>query len=959
MSAQNHERAEEVFLAAAELPEAERSGFLDSVCAGDCVLREEVESLLRADSSADEIVEVIENEAQALVGLEGLVGARIGAYRVTGEIGHGGMGTVYLAIRDDDQYQKQVAIKLVRPGMDTQDVLERFRHERQILANLDHPNIARLLDAGTVPGGSPFFVMEYVKGQPLDDYCRERKPGIRQRCRLFLQICEAVAYAHCNLVVHRDLKPANILVTPDGSPKLLDFGVAKILTPGAGLTATALTRPFTPEYASPEQVRGLPVTTASDVYSLGAVFYELLTGQRAQKIAALTPLAVEHAVCDTEAPRPSLLAPHLDRDLDNIVRMAMRKEPERRYQSVDQLTEDIRRHLSGRPVVARQDSFRYRTTKFLQRNRFEMAGVAVVFASLVTGLMVSISQSRQAELARRGAEAQKNVAERERSIAETARAAESTERVTASQQRDEAVRERARAEQRLTQLLSLANKTLFDIHDSIAKLPGATEARRELVKTTLDYLETIERESGLDDRTRLVLSLAYFKIAGVQGAPNQPSLGDFEDALKSYRKAEALLAPLYERSRNDPEVLLRWIEVEAGLADLTVRHFQRQEGIAVYSKLLPIAHKLAALRPTIEGVSQEAVLHGELSKALQSTNTTAALEHANRQLAIVTELTSRFPGNLDLQQELGAALAGAASSSKDAGDLAASMEYFERSVRIREQVLQAEPNNVNIQRNLLVVYGNYATLLGIPWSANLGHSAEARTYCEKAIAMARRMVAADPADQTARYDLAMSLARLGMVEPGPGGAADSLKSLQEALAILDPIAKANPNSTSIAIQVALARQYAGTRMRMLGQPIAAAECFRLALADLEGMINAKPNEPFGIAQAIAAEEGLAELYAAQGDRGTALDYANRAVSRGERYSAAFPGDNPRGYLANAYFVLASVQRTLGDGERAGAAVERALSLWRALKNPGTIALHKRSMELGEALLRDVEAGRVH
>src|SRR5262249_48153167 len=246
--------------------------------------------------------------------------------------------SVFLAERDDDEFRKQVAIKVVRRGMDTEEVLGRFRHERQILAGLEHPYIARLIDGGTTPDGRPFFVMEHVEGLPIDAYCRERQLDLKSRLRLFVQVCEAVSYAHRALVVHRDLKPSNILVTSDGVPKLLDFGVAKLLGAGdPGLTSTSFAMgPLTPEYASPEQVRGLPTTTAADVYALGAVLYELVAGVRAQRVDTYTPFEIERVVCDTDVVRPSAadrapgLTERVDGDLDNIVLMAMRKERERR-----------------------------------------------------------------------------------------------------------------------------------------------------------------------------------------------------------------------------------------------------------------------------------------------------------------------------------------------------------------------------------------------------------------------------------------------------------------------------------------------------------------------------------------------------------------------------------------------------------------------------------------------------
>jgi serine/threonine protein kinase len=956
-------RVQSLFLSVADLSPEDQARQLDAACLGDLELRAEVDSLLQSDGDdAGIISSTIANEAAMLFGAAALIGDRLGSYRVVKAIGRGGMGDVFLAVRDDDQFQKQVAIKVVRRGMDTADVLRRFQHERQILANLDHPYIARLLDAGTTFDGRPFFVMEYIEGQPLQVFCSEHDHDTRARCLLFVRILEAVAHAHRNLVVHRDLKPANIFVTSDGSPKLLDFGVAKLLAEdsGPGVTGASPGRLFTPEYASPEQVHGLPVSTAADIYSLGAVLYELLTGQRAQPVATLTPSEIERAICHTEVTRPSLVTPDLDSDLDNIVLMAMRKEPERRYPSVERFSDDIHRYLSGRPVLARQDSFWYRARKFIRRNRKEVAGVALIFASLVAALAISLSQASEAKSARRVAERERARAEASFEQAELARAAESQQRLNANQQRDEAVVERARAEQRLAQLLALADKTLFGIHDAVAKLPGATEARRVLVRTTLDYLETIENDHGLDDRMRLALSAGYARIAAIQGDPTRPSLGDFEGARGSYQKAETLLAPLYTGRDNDPDVIARWLEVEAGLAGLYSAHFDHPQGIQRYLRLLPIAHRLAVLRPSDrQAVRQEASIHGDLAVALQAGDPIASADHANRQIAILTALAGRFPEDRDLQQELGASLSSLATSTQAFGNLTQSAEYFERSIRIREQFLEVEPNNVLVQRNLMVAYGNYATLLGIPWSPNLGRFADARTYCRKSVAIARRLVNADTEDKNARYDLAVSLARLGMVEPDAEHVAESLQSLEEGLAILVPVIKANPNSPTIAGEVGLMRQYAAYRLLSLDQPGAAAEQFRQGLSELESMHSANPGLTTGIPVAIADEEGLARIYAAQGDRAAALVYAHRAVDRAERYAALAPErPTPQGHLGKAYFELASVERTLTDWDRAGEAAERAASVWKAIRDPGVLAVHEHAREQLGALVRQIAERRV-
>ena len=294
-----------VFDQAVAMGAEERGAFLDKVCGTDGELRQEVESLLASDDRAG--TKFLNTPAVDLAKpgrAPSRVGRRIGAYNILEEIGHGGMGEVYRAGRADGQYEKEVAIKLVRGGYDTAVVLERFRHERQILASLDHPNIARLLDGGTTDEGIPYLVMELIEGTPIDQYCDAQKLNVTERLRLFLQVCSAVQYAHQRLVIHRDIKPGNILVTKEGVPKLLDFGIAKILGPENSATST-VEGPMTPEYASPEQIRGEPITTATDVYSLGVVLYQLMAGRSPYPVNTRTPHEFARAICEFEPERPS------------------------------------------------------------------------------------------------------------------------------------------------------------------------------------------------------------------------------------------------------------------------------------------------------------------------------------------------------------------------------------------------------------------------------------------------------------------------------------------------------------------------------------------------------------------------------------------------------------------------------------------------------------------------------
>jgi tetratricopeptide (TPR) repeat protein/tRNA A-37 threonylcarbamoyl transferase component Bud32 len=351
--------------------------------------------------------------------------SRLGPWRILREIGRGGMATVYEAERDDREFERRVAVKVIRRGMDSADIVRRLRRERQILANLDHPGIARLLDGGTAPDGRPYVVMEFIDGEPIDSYCSRRSLGLGARLELFRQVCSAVHFAHKSLVLHRDIKPSNILVGADGQPKLLDFGIAKILADGgekedrAEPTRTGW-RQLTPEWASPEQVRGEPLTTASDVYSLGLLLYLLIAGHRAYQVDARRPAELERIVCEVAPTPPSRLrgeksgSPVAADDLDVVVLCALHKEPARRYASAEQLGEEVRRLLERLPILARRDSFRYRSRVFVRRHRLALGLAAATFLAMAATALVAVDRARQAEAERRRAETNLSMAVEER-----------------------------------------------------------------------------------------------------------------------------------------------------------------------------------------------------------------------------------------------------------------------------------------------------------------------------------------------------------------------------------------------------------------------------------------------------------------------------------------------------------------------------------------------------------------
>ena len=416
-------KIEALFHEAVELPPDDRDAFLRKACAANPGIYKEVLSLLEEDLNVHSMLDGWALDAVDLQS-EAIIGKQIGPYQITQEIGSGGMGAVYLAERTEGEFEQHVAMKLIKRGMDSNQILQRFKIERQILARLQHPNIARLLDGGLTDDGFPYFTLEYIEGEPIDSYCDNKKFSVEDRLRLFQSVCSAVQYAHQNLIVHRDLKPSNILVTEDGTVKLLDFGIAKVVTEESGATALTRTgsRVMTPRYAAPEQVRGEPVTTATDVYALGVILYELLARNSPYRLENSTPLDIEKAICYSQPKRPSTAItkrvsnrdsasspkmvsqtrstqPHrlrrqLAGDLDNICLMALRKEPERRYRSAEQFSEDISRYLNRLPVRARPDTFGYRTQKFVQRHK--IAAVSTISVVLLIVILVAFYTARLA-----------------------------------------------------------------------------------------------------------------------------------------------------------------------------------------------------------------------------------------------------------------------------------------------------------------------------------------------------------------------------------------------------------------------------------------------------------------------------------------------------------------------------------------------------------------------------------
>jgi serine/threonine protein kinase/tetratricopeptide (TPR) repeat protein len=722
VSAGDWQRVKEVLADALMREPAARADFLDHACQADRELRREVEALLASHDDAGEYLsrgpEIDPAGARAVLEY-GEPARRVGPYRILGMIARGGMGTVYRAVRDDDAFEKIVALKLVRAGAGSDFVERRFRQERQILARLQHPNIAAILDGGTSGDGQPYLVMEHVEGRPITGYCDEHGLGTRERLALFGPVCAAVQYAHQNLVVHRDLKPDNILVTAEGTPKLLDFGIAKMLAAGVdpetAPTATLLPM-MTPEYASPEQVRGEPVTTASDVYSLGVLLYELLAGCRPYRVKADSLEEIVRAVCDTDPPPPSTVVrtrssadtvPHVRRaraelkgDLDTIVMKALRKHPARRYASPQELWNDLHRYLDGRPVRARPDTVRYRASKFVRRHKAGVATSALVASSLLAAAVITAREARIAE--RRSQETRK-----------------------------------------------LANSLVFEAFDAVKNIPGATAARAVMVKTALEYLDRLAAQPGQDATQRLELSTAYVKLGDAQGQPEFANLGDTRGALESYRKAMAIRERLVAEAPGDPRTAQQLATVHNRMGRVLRATGDVAAALDHHRLALRIAEDAARALGDVASRRRLVTGHWELCNTfVLMGNATAALREAREGLAVARQLLAESP-SADTRMVYAAPIECEGDALALAGDAAAALPRFLESQETSEELASDDPldgQSVLDAVNLDVKVGD--TL------AALGRTAEARVRLDRAIQGGERLVAIDARDIEGQLALA-------------------------------------------------------------------------------------------------------------------------------------------------------------------------------------------------------------
>jgi len=848
----------ELVEAALELAPGERAAFLAEACSRDLSLRGEVEALLSSDNKAEGFLDGLLERAMTLIGrgeAPPVEGVMIGAYRVIRELGRGGMGTVYLAGRADDTYRKRVAIKLIKRGMDTEDVLRRFRNERQILASLDHPNIARLLDGGTTDQGLPYFVMEYIDGQPIDRYCDEKLLTTVERLHLFRTVCAAVHYAHQNLVVHRDLKPSNILVTDEGTVKLLDFGIAKLLNPDlyarTDVATAQWSRPMTPEYASPEQARGRKITTASDTYSLGVILYELLTGHRPYRIKGYTPQEIERVICEQEPEKPSTAVnrvetePGLDGstqvalspekvsrtregqpenlrrklagDIDNIVLMAMRKEPQRRYTSVEQLAEDLRRHLEGLPVIARKDTFAYRSSKFVKRHKAGVAAFALIVVILLAGVVVTIWQA--------------SVASSQRAI----------------------------AERRFNDVRKLANSLVFRLHDEIADLPGSIHARQTLVQMSLEYLDALAKEAGGDSSLQAELASAYEKVGDVQGNPSNANLGDTQGARANYQKAQAIRETLLQMNPSDRKMRAELARNQVFVSDLLSQMGDTASGLESQQRALSLFRSLVEEDPrdvdARDGLGSSENRMGYLLLTMGKAD--EALEHQRKSAAIRKLLAAENPNEVKFQRNLALSYLWLALTLGEVKDLQGAIASWRQAIAGFEAIATANPTSARSRRDVQSSYNGLGDAL--MKAGDLDGALESQ---RKALSLSEELYASDKSNVINLVDISYSLKQIGGILAEKGDVAGALEIYRRALGIYEKMIGEDPANTMYSAFAAEIHNGIGNALMKANGLPEAMKSYRRALAIFEKLSSEDPTEAMKRRELARSYSNLGNAYAA-------------------------------------------------------------------------------------------------
>ena len=715
---------EDVFQGALERPLAERKQYMADACRDDPELLSEIESLLESDYDAenalrslvaDDLTEMTRSSISADLG------SQVGPYLLVRELDSGGMGVVYLAVRSDDHYFQIVAIKMIRKGLDSAELVQRFRVERQILATLNHPNIGAILDGGETKEGRPFIVMEYVEGQPITLASEASGLSIRQRIELFRSLCSAVHYAHQKQIIHRDIKPSNVMVTPEGVVKLIDFGTSKPLEPQLVLKDDTPTesgfRMMTPDYASPEQLQGKQLTTATDVYSLGVLLFELLTGSRPYTLRGLSPATAERVLLTPGGRKPSS-APDLSTrrkkelagDLDTIVMTAMNHDPAQRYRSVLHLEEDLLRYLQGKPIAARNASPIYALRKLVQRNKTVMLTALAMIVLLSASLLIYWSQSRKAD-------------------------------------------------RRVTQVRTLAGSAISDLTDKLQHSSASTKTQAALFHSALTYLDELQRSTGNDPRLLIELSRAYVRVGDLEGSPFVANLGNSGTAIASYQKAWHAASEAHARMPGDDstaaliEAYQRLGGIEAFLGNLHEAHDNYQQALswaqAFWQKKPNDPARKRLLASNYAGM-------GDVD--LRDLSPDQALESLSAAFHIFGDSPS---GDEDHDRMLIGLYLDRASTFNELGRQSQALEDDRKAVTLAEALVQKYSSSVQAHRSLFEAYQRTVLPLSGRDALNVGDSAQAQVYARKALAIAQMLVGLDSGNVQAQYDLAIAYTEMG------------------------------------------------------------------------------------------------------------------------------------------------------------------------------------------------------
>jgi non-specific serine/threonine protein kinase/serine/threonine-protein kinase len=708
------EEIERTFMEALDVPPSAREALLGTRCHARPDMRDEVAALLSALERSGPFLEAasaLSLDAAPEPKLE--EGRVVGAFRVGREIGRGGMGVVYEGERADGAFSQRVAIKVMTPPLADEDAAWRFKTEQQILAGLQHAHIVSLIDAGVTADGLAYLVMEYVDGVPITAYCRDRRVSLEARLRLFLDVCSAVRHAHRHLVVHRDLKPANIVVSSEGLVKVLDFGVAKLLesdAPGRQAATGPLRAPLTPNYASPEQMKGLPVTTSSDVYALGVVLYELVAGERPYETEGLSLDRLLAVVTEESTRRPSVATlpagdsspPYALRrlrgDVDAIVLKAMSKDVDHRYASAEELARDIERFLDGVPIAARGPSMLYVLRKAAVRHAWPMAAAGGLALALVIALAAALWQAR----------------------------------VATSQ--------RARAEQRFSDLRRLAHALIFDVHDAVALLDGSLEARRVIVSEALTYLGGLASDVDEDEGLQAELGRAYARVAKIQGDPGVANLGDREGAMASFRHALAAFEPIVARGAAPADVQADLVDTRLALSWTLNRAGRPAEARAAAEQALREAGQLVQEHGGHPGAIG-ALAHAHL-RLSQIAGVASPEAHGQQALELFEQLLAAAPDDPVRQRQVALAAKYLGSRLDTAGEDASALPYYERARDIDAQLLARSPDDRRAQMDLAIDYANVGAI-----HSSLGRPEEAIRLYERSRDLRQRAAELDPLDE--------------------------------------------------------------------------------------------------------------------------------------------------------------------------------------------------------------------